>query len=408
MASSDSSTESWPYSVNRSDRDQKSTFENSTQNPDNEEINKSPIQHAMLAGGFGGAVGDSIMHSLDTVKTRQQGSAGTLKYRNMIPAYSTIIREEGIRRGLYGGYEAAMLGSFPGTAIFFGTYESLKRLMINEWDLNPTFSYLVSGFVGDFASTIVYVPSEVLKTRLQLQGRHNNPHFTSGYNYKNTTDAIKTIVKTEGWQTLYFGYKATIVRDLPFSALQLAFYEKFRQLAFQYARDTQDSESSSHHPVTLPIYMELLTGSAAGGLAGTLTTPLDVIKTRVQTQKKVSPSSLSSIRSGGTLNNQPIAMSAQSIVNQPSSAISKAPNPSGIKKYTIPSTAQPAYINTSSTIKGLNLIYKTEGIYGLFSGVGPRFVWTSIQSSIMLFLYQYSLTFLDKQFGDGKTSGEAF
>jgi hypothetical protein len=37
---------------------------------------------------------------------------------------------------------------------------------------------------------------------------------------------------------------------------------------------------------------------------------------------------------------------------------------------------------------GLKLIYKTEGIAGWFRGVGPRFVWTSIQSGSMLFLYQ--------------------
>jgi hypothetical protein len=45
-------------------------------------------------------------------------------------------------------------------------------------------------------------------------------------------------------------------------------------------------------------------------------------------------------------------------------------------------------LDTSSLFKGLKLIYKTEGIGGWFRGVGPRFVWTSVQSGCMLVLYQ--------------------
>lgn len=334
----------------------------------------SPIIHCMLAGGLGGAIGDSVMHSLDTVKTRQQGSPTTTKYKNMIKAYRTIMVEEGIRRGLYGGYGAAMLGSFPSTAIFFATYEFTKRTMIQDLQINDTLSHLTAGFLGDFASSFIYVPSEVLKTRLQLQGRFNNPYFQSGYNYKGLFDAIKTLISQEGPQTLFFGYKATLCRDLPFSALQFAFYEKFRQYAFL-------SRGLDYKKDDLTIDLELLTGAAAGGLAGTLTTPLDVIKTRIQTQN---PSSIPPPSSSHT--------------TSPSSNVhSKVKNPTTIntKNYTIPSTAQPAILNTSSIFRGLFIVYKTEGIVGLFSGVGPRFVWTSVQSSIMLLLYQVALRTLD-------------
>lgn len=34
---------------------------------------------------------------------------------------------------------------------------------------------------------------QVLKTRLQLQGRYNNPYFKSGYNYRGTIDATRTV-----------------------------------------------------------------------------------------------------------------------------------------------------------------------------------------------------------------------
>lgn len=80
-------------------------------------------------------------------------------------------------------------------------------------------------------ASFVYVPSEVLKTRLQLQGRYNNPSFISGYNYKSTWHALRMIVKYDGVGALFHGYKATLLRDVPFSALQFAFYGKMRCLS---------------------------------------------------------------------------------------------------------------------------------------------------------------------------------
>ena len=52
-------------------------------------------------------------------------------------------------------------------------------------------------------------------------------------------------------------------------------------------------------------------------------------------------------------------------------------------------------LDTSSVITGLRLLYKTEGIAGWFRGVGPRAVWTSVQSGTMLVLYQALLRQLE-------------
>lgn len=315
--------------------DGSSSSDNGNDNNNNNQIDSDlpTIWDCAIAGGFGGLIGDSTMHSLDTVKTRQQGASNIPKYRNTLTAYATIFREEGFRRGLYGGYSAAMLGSLPSSAAFFLSYETVKRYAINDLGIPETPAFLAAGFLGDLFSSVFYVPSEVLKTRLQLQGRFNNPHFKSGYNYKGLIDGAATIIRTEGPGTLFYGYKATLTRDLPFSALQFTFYEKFRQWAF---RITQDSNENSN---SLPLLAELLTGAAAGGLAGILTTPLDVVKTRMQTQNGTST----------------------------------------------------IILNSSSIISSLKTIYKAQGIPGLFSGISPRFVWTSTQSSVMLLLYQVFL-----------------
>lgn len=337
----------------------------------------------MIAGGIGGSSGDMLMHSLDTVKTRQQGDPHIpSKYTSLGQSYYTIWRQEGIRRGLYGGWVPALGGSFPGTVMFFGTYEWSKRFLIDH-GLQQHISYLTAGessptlpaclertnsclgFLGDLAASIVYVPSEVLKTRLQLQGRHNNPHFKSGYNYRGTIDATRTIIQTEGASALFHGYGATLYRDLPFSALQFMFWEQFQTWARRY----QNSRD-------IGVPLELLTGAAAGGLAGTITCPLDVVKTRLQTQV-----------------NEPVSSAA-------SQQTHKDPNPQ--KRHistSSPSThrVKPDAMNlqTSSVIRGLRVIYQTEGLAGWFRGVGPRGVWTFIQSGTMLFLYQRLLRQLE-------------
>lgn len=241
------------------------------------------------------------------------------------------------------------------------------------------------GFLADFAASFIYVPSEVLKTRLQLQGRYNNPFFQSGYNYRSTADAARTITRQEGFSALFYGYKATIFRDLPFSALQFTFYEQGQTWARQWKQSRE---------IGLPL--ELVTGASAGGLAGVITCPLDVVKTRIQTQ--VNPSTDPPVRS------TPAHPSLPSSLKGSSTSIS-GHSQSSLKQQTrtistsSPSTHTPRpgsmTLDTSSVLTGLKLIYKVEGIAGWFRGVGPRFVWTSVQSGCMLFLYQSILRQLE-------------
>jgi Mitochondrial carrier protein len=117
--------------------------------------------------------------------------------------------------------------------------------------------------------------------RLQLQGSYNNPAFFSGYNYKSTFHAIQTvcltnhytdvqIVRNESPFALYSGYRATMLRDLPYSALQFAFYEQFKNWSNRFHRSLTGTPRtiSNHTP------WEVINGMAAGGLAGFITTPL--------------------------------------------------------------------------------------------------------------------------------------
>lgn len=302
------------------------------------QTDKYPLWHYMFAGGIGGLVADFIMHPLDTMKTRQQASLDTiktmdLKLRNLHPI--AILKMEGIRKGWYSGLSAAMLGSLPSAALFFMTYEFLKEEMILNYKMNETVTFFVAGLSGDFASSLVYVPSEVLKTRLQLQGKMNKKLF----GYDNVRDAVIKMNKFEGKSVFYSGYSATLLRDLPFSAIQFALYEKFRQISCQLAAKKDDQ---------LGVLEELIVGGLAGGIAGAVTTPLDVVKTRLQTN-----------------------MSQVVITNETTAKSTDCP--------------QPANQNLFTTFKNF---YKREGFLKMFGGVGPRILWSSVQSSIMLYIYQ--------------------
>ncbi|KAI9748479.1 MAG: hypothetical protein M1815_003222 [Lichina confinis] len=335
---------------------------------------------------MGGTTGDLLMHSLDTVKTRQQGDPHfPPKYTSMSSSYATIFRQEGIRRGLYGGVFPAFLGSFSGTVIFFGTYEYTKRNMIDR-GFNAQLAYFSGGMIADLAASVLYVPSEVLKTRLQLQGRYNNPFFHSGYNYRSTFDAARTIVRQEGFSALFYGYKATLFRDLPFSALQFAFYEQGQTWAKGWA--------GSRH-IGLPL--EIVTAAAAGGLSGLITCPLDVVKTRIQTQ--VNPTE--GQPTGSSKGSRAVASGSHHVTK---TAVDLPGSPRASRHTRHIATSSPSTsvshpgartLQTSSIFTGLALIYKHEGISGWFRGVGPRFVWTSVQSTTMLVLYQILLRRLE-------------
>lgn len=111
----------------------------------------------------------------------------------------------------------------------------------------------------------------------------------------------------------------------------------------------------------LSLEWEITTGAFAGGLAGALTTPLDAMKTLLQTQKR--PSTTKAAK-------------------QPS------PAPSNTSKLT--------HHYYSGIWEGMLWNYKNHGIGGLFRGIGPRVAWTAMQSGLMFVIYEQVLELLEK------------
>jgi hypothetical protein len=112
---------------------------------------------------------------------------------------------------------------------------------------------------------------------------------------------------------------------------------------------------------------------------------VDVVKTRLQTQVRTSPTAAAGpSASMPKMQSRGFHASASCATSISSPSTTPPPKAGAIK------------LNTASVFMGLRLIYRSEGIGGWFRGVGPRAVWTSVQSGIMLVMYQSLLKKLDK------------
>ncbi|KAK9114704.1 hypothetical protein Syun_021501 [Stephania yunnanensis] len=200
----------------------------------------------LIAGGTAGVVVETALYPIDTVKTRLQAARGGGHI---------------VWKGLYSGLAGNIAGVLPASAIFVGVYEPTKKALLKSFPDNlSAFAHLIAGAVGGAASSLVRVPTEVVKQRMQTG------QFASAPN------AVRLIVAKEGFKGLYAGYRSFLLRDLPFDAIQFCIYEQLR-IGYKLAakRDLNDPENA-------------LIGAFAGVLTGAVTTPLDVIKTRLMVQ----------------------------------------------------------------------------------------------------------------------------
>jgi len=88
--------------------------------------------------------------------------------------------------------------------------------------------------------------------------------------YRSVYDCAKTVFRNEGLTAFYVSYPTTLCMTVPFTALQFMTYESLSKVL---------NPSGSYDP-----YTHCGAGALAGGLAAGLTTPLDVIKTLLQTR----------------------------------------------------------------------------------------------------------------------------
>lgn len=85
----------------------------------------------VLAAGLAKMTASSTCYPHEVVRTRlrQRVARDQRKYHSFVQTLATVWREEGLRRGLYGGMSAHLIRVVPNTAIVFLTYEAVVNLI---------------------------------------------------------------------------------------------------------------------------------------------------------------------------------------------------------------------------------------------------------------------------------------
>lgn len=259
------------------------------------------FQLGLASGAVAGFTVDAVLFPLDTLKTKLQlaGGAGTAA--------------GGLLGGLYRGFGPAVAASAPSAAAFFGTYDYAKRALearVSDKRQLPL-AHMAAAALGDVASSTVRAPFEVVKQRLQA-GAHGG----------SARVAIRSIWQSQGVRGFFAGYGSLVVRELPFDAIQFPLYE-FLKGRWKKAAGGR----------TLRTWENSACGSVAGGVAAAITTPLDVVKTRIMTQ----------------------------------------------------AANDPRYLGI---VHGLRKIAREEGVRALYSGIAPRVVWISVGGAVFFGAYE--------------------
>lgn len=276
----------------------------------------APFTSALLAGGLAGTTVDLSLFPLDTLKTRLQSSNGFLA--------------SGGFTGIYRGVGSAIIGSAPGAALFFVTYESTKNFLAQRRIARGVLDgktgakgeegilaveHMISASMGEVAACAVRVPTEVVKQRAQA-----GQHGSSLLSLQHILSQRSTIGLAGVWREMYRGWSVTVMREVPFTVIQFPLWEGMKE----WRRRTSGCD-------TIGAIESGFFGSLAGAVAAGITTPLDVLKTRMMLATE-----------------------------------------------------------RTAVVPMLKDILRTSGPRAFFAGIGPRVMWISAGGAIFLGSYQWA------------------
>jgi len=229
---------------------------------------------------------------LDVIKTRlqaQRHAHGTAGYEGVVATFKTVLKHNGIR-GLYRGLGPTILGYLPTWAIYFAVYDGIKehfgRRQLEDGSTvhhiypaaqakgyqpftreHPWSLHILSAMAAGATSTICTNPLWVIKTRFMTQPFEEK-------RYRHTLDAALTIYRTEGWPAFFRGLLPSLLGILHVG-VQFPLYEQLKS----WARRNSSEDLTPR---------QFLGCSAASKMVASVTTyPHEVVRTRLQTQRRI-------------------------------------------------------------------------------------------------------------------------
>ncbi|KAJ1654062.1 hypothetical protein IWQ61_005941 [Dispira simplex] len=145
-------------------------------------------------------------------------------------AAKDLYQLQGIR-GLYRGLSSHAIRDSLGTAVYFGTYETAKRLLsTTESPPGPLVHFLSGGLCGVFSWIIIF-PVDLVKSVIQKDALQ--PPERSKYH--GFVHCLRDIYRRQGPGALYRGISVTLLRAFPIHSLNFLVYEYVRAHITRFA-----------------------------------------------------------------------------------------------------------------------------------------------------------------------------
>ena len=216
----------------------------------------TPAQQAVSASA-GSIVTVLTSTPLEVLKVRQQAAATSSSV-----GLFQIARAEGAL-ALWSGLGPSLLMSIPSTVLYLTVYEAARDELVTRSWLSRDWAPLVAGGLSRLVSSTCVAPLELVRTRMQAA--------ESGTAEGVAAVAHSIVRQGGGVGALWGGLWPTLWRDVPFSCIYWLGYETLKQRA-----------AAGQPSGGVPVSTSFGAGALAGLFAATLTTPLDVVKTRQQ------------------------------------------------------------------------------------------------------------------------------
>ena len=228
--------------------------------------NRFSSTELLVSGAISGALAKSAIAPLDRVKILFQTDPNRrFTIESALRMAKNIYSHTGLM-SFWRGHTATLMRVVPYSATNFFVFDRTRHFLeprIGE-DIHPAGVKFISGAISGSAAVCVTYPLETLRARLavDLDGK-----YSRGY-----IDAVKTVIRSDGFLSLYAGLRPTLVGIVPYAGTSFAVYE------------TLKSDENT-------FLKRFLIGALAGLTAQASTYPLDVVRRRMQ----VSPLEYSSV-----------------------------------------------------------------------------------------------------------------
>lgn len=220
-----------------------------------------PIWISYVFGGLSCAWAGTLTNGIDVTKTRwqlltnQERGASLPRFG---PWLLSQMKTEGVFRFLMRGVAATWLRELSYSSIRMGLYEQLKRSIDKDGQGVSYVQRLGCGLVGGGLGAIFSVPCDLARVRIQAVDQPLS-----------VASVWSSTLRTEGMRGLFRGGGTTVARAAVLTATQLATYDRAKG---HMGRLTGLNEGVALH---------FLSSLAAGFVTVAVTSPLDVVRTRL-------------------------------------------------------------------------------------------------------------------------------